>query len=122
MPVTFLPISFTAAVNSGARRPVMKTFAPSSTNTLAVARPIPLLPPVTRAVFPSSFPMDILRWRSYPGRATSVPSEERARLVERQARQARKHRGWIAVAEVAEEVRLHVPFGKELLLAAEAGL
>src|SRR5437764_1579943 len=31
-------------------------------------------------------------------------------------------RAWIAVAEVAEEIRLHVPFGKEFLIAAEARL
>src|SRR6266436_6166551 len=35
----------------------MKTYAPSFTNCFAVARPMPLLPPVTRAVFPSSLPM-----------------------------------------------------------------
>ena len=34
MPVTFLPISFTAAANSRSRRPVMKTYAPSLTNSL----------------------------------------------------------------------------------------
>src|SRR5947209_20573244 len=56
-PVTFLPISFTAAANSGSRPPVMKTYAPSFTNCLAVARPMPLLPPVTSAIFPSSLPM-----------------------------------------------------------------
>src|SRR5262245_13066483 len=55
--VTLLPISFTAAANSGLRRPVMKTYAPSCTNCFAVARPMPLLPPVMRALFPSSFPM-----------------------------------------------------------------
>src|SRR3989442_15243560 len=55
--VTFLPISFTAAANSGSRRPVMKTYAPSFTNCLAVARPMPLLPPVMSASFPSSLPM-----------------------------------------------------------------
>ena len=31
-------------------------------------------------------------------------------------------RAWIAVAEVAEEIRLHVPFGKEFLIATEARL
>src|SRR5215510_11323844 len=55
--VTLLPISFTAAANSGLRRPMMKTYAPSCTNCFAVARPMPLLPPVMRALFPSSFPM-----------------------------------------------------------------
>ncbi len=55
-PVTFLPISLTAAANSTSRRPVMKTWAPSFTNCFAVARPMPLLPPVTSALFPSSLP------------------------------------------------------------------
>src|SRR5580658_9579260 len=32
----------------------MKTYAPSDTNRLAVASPMPLLPPVTRAIFPAS--------------------------------------------------------------------
>src|SRR5713226_2351851 len=59
-PVTFLPISFTARANSGSRRPVMKTYAPSSTNCFAVARPMPLLPPVTSAIFSSSLPMHFL--------------------------------------------------------------
>src|SRR4029077_12601004 len=56
-PVTFLPISFTAAANSCSRRPVMKTYAPSFTNCFAVARPMPPLPPVTSAIFPSSLPI-----------------------------------------------------------------
>src|SRR5215813_1234489 len=34
----------------------MKTYAPSFTNCFAVARPMPLLPPVTSAIFPSSLP------------------------------------------------------------------
>jgi hypothetical protein len=53
-PVILLPISFTAAANSGSRRPVMKTYAPLFTNYCAVARPMPLLPPVISAIFPSS--------------------------------------------------------------------
>src|SRR5216683_2321323 len=36
------------------RRPVMTTCAPSATKRLAVARPIPLLPPVITATLPSS--------------------------------------------------------------------
>src|SRR5262249_35198789 len=56
-PVTFLPISLTAAANSDSRRPVMYTYAPSLTNRFAVARPMPLLPPVISAIFPSSLPI-----------------------------------------------------------------
>jgi len=35
----------------------MKTNAPSLTNAFAVARPMPLVPPVTSAIRPSSLPM-----------------------------------------------------------------
>jgi ABC-type taurine transport system ATPase subunit len=42
--VTFLPISFTAVPSSDSWRPVINTFAPSSTNRFAVAKPIPLVP------------------------------------------------------------------------------
>src|SRR3954453_11060199 len=46
----FCPNSF-AAVSSVARlRPVIMTFAPSATNSFAVASPMPLLPPVINAV------------------------------------------------------------------------
>src|ERR1700754_396793 len=48
------PIASTAAANSDSRRPVTNTYAPSSTNRFAVASPMPLLPPVMRAIFPSS--------------------------------------------------------------------
>src|SRR6202051_4169133 len=41
--------------SSFSRRPVITTRAPSSTNRLAVANPIPLLPPVMTATLPSSF-------------------------------------------------------------------
>ncbi len=44
----------------GSRRPVMKTKAPSLTNSFAVAKPMPLLPPVISAIFPSSFAMGYL--------------------------------------------------------------
>jgi len=39
--VTFAPISLTAAVSSASRRPVMNTYAPSSTNCFAAASPNP---------------------------------------------------------------------------------
>src|SRR5207248_7351233 len=59
-----------------------------------------------------------------PGRpiGSSAPSQQRARLVERQARQSWVQFAGIAVAEVAEEIRFHVAFRKEFLLAAETGL
>src|SRR5256885_10790563 len=56
-PVPFFLTSVTAVANSGSRRPVMKTYAPSFTNCCAVARPMPLLPRVMRAIFPSSLAM-----------------------------------------------------------------
>ena len=49
------PDLFTASSRTSLRRPVMMTFAPSETKRFAVARPIPLVPPVTSAIFPSSF-------------------------------------------------------------------
>src|SRR5258708_15704557 len=57
--MTFRPISLTAAASSESRRPVMNTYAPSLTNRFAVARPMPLLPPVMRASFPSSLPISL---------------------------------------------------------------
>src|SRR5580692_12766323 len=54
--VTWPLISFAAAFSSASRRPVTKTYAPSLTKRCAVARPIPAVPPVTSAIFPSSLP------------------------------------------------------------------
>src|SRR6202000_957697 len=42
--------SFAAASRVSLLRPVMATFAPSATNSFAVASPMPLLPPVMNAV------------------------------------------------------------------------
>src|SRR3954452_6078855 len=44
-----------ASFSSFSLRPVITTCAPSSTKRLAVANPIPLLPPVMTAILPSSF-------------------------------------------------------------------
>src|SRR5580693_10440548 len=44
-----------ASFSSSSRRPVITTCAPSSAKRLAVANPIPLLPPVMTATLPSSF-------------------------------------------------------------------
>src|SRR6266852_8619609 len=54
-PDTLLPIAFTASSSSFWRRPVMKTWAPSLTKSFAVVNPIPSVPPVMTATFPSSF-------------------------------------------------------------------
>src|ERR1700684_395418 len=44
-----------ASFSSFSRRPVITTCAPSSTKRLAVAKPIPLLPPVITASLPANF-------------------------------------------------------------------
>src|ERR1700733_1459388 len=53
--VRFEFISPPASFSSFSRRPVITTCAPSSTKRLAVAKPIPLLPPVITAIFPANF-------------------------------------------------------------------
>ena len=58
--MTFLPMAFTASSSCSWRRPVMKTYAPSATNSFAVASAIPDVAPVMTATFPSSFPIAVL--------------------------------------------------------------
>src|SRR6266571_4482205 len=48
------PISSTALSSRSCWRPVTTTVAPCATNSLAIAKPIPVVPPVTTATFPSS--------------------------------------------------------------------
>src|SRR5215211_6710894 len=48
--LTFPPISATALSSSDCRRPVMKTCAPFLAKRFAAPRPIPALPPATRAI------------------------------------------------------------------------
>src|SRR6266568_9476975 len=48
--------------------------------------------------------------------------QQRTRLVERQPRQSRKQLARIAVPQVAEEIRLDVPFRKKFLITAKTGL
>src|SRR5580658_2240975 len=48
------PILAAAASSASLRLPVIYTVAPSFTNAFAVAKPMPLLPPVMTATFPSS--------------------------------------------------------------------
>src|SRR6266446_278107 len=52
--------SLRAAATVSGLRPVTITFAPSPANTRAVARPIPVVPPVTTANLPDSLPMCLL--------------------------------------------------------------
>src|SRR4029077_8398624 len=60
-PVTFDPTLFTASSSFVCERPVMNTYAPSFTNCCAAANPMPLLPPVMSATFPSSLMFASLR-------------------------------------------------------------
>src|ERR1700680_2891734 len=50
-------MAFTASSSSFWRRPVMKMYAPSLTKSLAEAKPIPVVPPVTTATLPRNLPM-----------------------------------------------------------------
>src|SRR3954467_7875995 len=52
--VTFVPMKAAASANSFSLRPVITTCAPSSTKRFAVAKPMPLLPPVMTAIFPAN--------------------------------------------------------------------
>src|SRR5258707_818990 len=74
-PVALPPSSATAASSSAGRRPVTTTFAPSATNRFAVASPIPLVPPVTRAILPASFCVMVgsPRWYELCDRCRSLP-------------------------------------------------
>src|SRR6202040_4443620 len=56
-PLNLPPIVLTAAFSSSSRRPVMKTDAPSAAKCLAVARPMPLVPPVTTTTLFSNLPV-----------------------------------------------------------------
>src|SRR5260370_14317171 len=53
-------MSFTASSSFSLRRPVMKTYAPSSTKSFAVASAMPEVAAVMTATFPSSFPITVL--------------------------------------------------------------
>src|SRR6476620_10089466 len=62
----------------------MKTYAPSFTNRFAVARPMPLLPPVMSAILPSSLPMyfslGVIHFRGGTEVGHRNPFEDRAEL------------------------------------------
>src|SRR5712664_3471174 len=68
MPETLVPIAFTASSSSFWRRPVMKTYAPSLTKSLAEAKPIPVVPPVTTATLPCNLPIILTPARNREGR------------------------------------------------------
>ena len=53
------PKSRFAASSAASSRPVTMTVAPSRRNNLAVARPMPALPPVMTATFPSNLPISV---------------------------------------------------------------
>src|SRR6202521_5838542 len=56
-PLARAPIALTAASSSCWRRPVMNTDAPSAAKRLAVARPMPLVPPGTTTTLFSNLPV-----------------------------------------------------------------
>src|SRR5215831_20835184 len=64
----------------------MKTKAPSRTNCLAVARPMPLVPPVMSAVFPSSLPILFLLERRDRPAGSSEMKESYVKGLARRAR------------------------------------
>src|SRR5471032_1325012 len=70
-----------ASFSSFSRRPVITTCAPSSTKRLAVANPIPLLPPVMTAILPSSF-FIVLSFGVWIRRGTAPGSELRQAAVD----------------------------------------
>src|SRR4051794_9014326 len=74
--VTFLSMKAVASFSSFSRRPVITTCAPSSTKRLAVASPIPLLPPVMTAILPSSFFMIFLPSLCVWARRGTAPGSE----------------------------------------------
>src|SRR3989442_12214029 len=51
--------------------------------------------------------------------SVSYALQERTCLVERQPRESRLQRAWIAVPKVTEEIRFDVPFREELLITPE---
>jgi hypothetical protein len=54
IPCALGPIAATAVSSSTGRLPVMKTKAPSSAKSFAVANPMPLVPPVISAIIPDN--------------------------------------------------------------------
>src|ERR1700732_5381996 len=71
-----------ASFSSFSRRPVITTCAPSSTKRLAVANPIPLLPPVMTATLPSSFFIAFDSFGVWVRRWTAPGSELRQAAVD----------------------------------------
>src|ERR1700684_3474795 len=93
-----------ASFSSFSRRPVITTSAPSSTKRLAVAKPIPLLPPVITAIFPANFcPMLLLICCPLVDRTLRAPNNrmERRRASLSDLRQAAVDGELAAVHEAA---------------------
>ena len=110
MPATLLPISFSAApVLPASCNEDIRAFC---TNRFAVAKPMPLLPPVTSATLPSSLPMIDLRvLPSGPPRKHAYASYTPApiRLLTRKSYMVLANR----VSSGRNSIRLdHLPFGK----------
>src|SRR4029077_6527565 len=88
---TFVPIALTASSSSFRRRPVIKTYAPSSANSFAVANPIPSVPPVMSAtlslslldIFFSPEPRNVLTNRLWVIGVEPLPNIRDGIFVER---------------------------------------
>src|SRR5881392_3566060 len=70
------------------------------------ARPTPL---ILRA---------ISRAETIAGRSRPYGSDDRAKFLEGEPGRAWTNAGWIAVTEIADEIRLHLPVGEEGLVDA----
>src|SRR5262245_48400804 len=70
------PIARSAALNDSGSRPVTTTEAPSRAKAFATARPIPLLPPVTTATFPTKRFERASGPAATPARAAASPGRE----------------------------------------------
>src|SRR5438270_1702791 len=80
--LTSRPMLSTASSRSFGLRPRMKTKAPSSTNSLAVASPVPEVPPVITATLSCSFSLIDLPPRSPIARYTDCCTDDLPRLAD----------------------------------------
>src|SRR5260370_31349663 len=89
-------ISATTCAPSFSRRPVRTTFAPARANSIAVALPIPDVPPVTSATLPENVLLCMelaFRWLSFLEGVGSVHYETHMREIVHVAEDHEQHTG-----------------------------